>query len=138
MFASIIATLALILAVIALLISISRNKPSRVQAPYEEAEKENKVAQIIANYIKNLDQGIDQGIGGLIRAGIAQLSTENQIKEVLFLIRQRTGESPLGEYKEKLNNVNLLEFFKLAEKQGGFGQDAIQIPIDDLIKQVKK
>lgn len=103
------------------------------QKLHDDKSESDRVKAVVDKYVDLANKGKDSGIGALVRAGIKNLKSEQEISKALSDIANQVGKHPLGCDQKKVEDAGLLRFFEMFEfelfKNGG---------ADAIIERLKK
>ena len=75
------------------------------------------------------------GLDGLMKAGVALLDSDEQIRQLCDRIQQHGEKHPLGRKIALFSGVDLKRFFEYAITKG---VNFLQVNLDQLVEQFKK
>ena len=113
---------AVIIGILGVLVSVATYYLGR-RAGREEREadaREARVERLVDEYCRMAlgRPRLDSGPSALIKAGVAELHTNDEVREALRRISQRGTGHPLGSKAEEMVQLDLLEGFREFVKQG--------------------
>ena len=100
---------------------------------FNEKQSSDRINNVIDSFLDLYNSNKDTGVLALIRSGIKNLETEDEIVEAISVIQNRIGENPLGSMIERIKEVGLFKFFKIATLNS-IKKDGIE----ECLKRVKK
>ncbi|MBN2098295.1 MAG: hypothetical protein JW753_01715 [Dehalococcoidia bacterium] len=87
------------------------------QRSIHSAQRGPRVRRVVARYMNNKQASGTAGLGGLLDAGVCDLSSDIEIKEVCAILTSRS-EEPLGPYRDLLAHTDLMALFDYARDRG--------------------
>lgn len=89
----------------------------RTEARHRRDDKNHRINRVLDVYFGLQAQGKTAGLDGLLKAGVATLQTDAEIRELGELIRAHGSLNPLTVESGRLNAVNLKKFFDYAARE---------------------
>jgi hypothetical protein len=105
-----------------------------IQKIYQDKLTSEKNMAVLTEYLVMYNSSKDSGISALIKAGVASLNSNQDIKYVFTEIQSRTGKHPLGKYANPIEQAGLLKFFKNIDLQSFKESGGIENIIEKLNK----
>lgn len=111
----------------------------RVTLAYKSRDQHaSEIEKVVERYLENERASVCVGFPGLLKAGVCMLREDADIRKVCETIAKHT-RTPLGKYHDKLNDIDLLMFFKLAKDRNyDFLRSGNPVEIADELRSKKK
>lgn len=97
-------------------------------------ERDNRIRTVFNRYMEFRESNYTGGLDGLKKAGIATLTTNEEIYELFELITKHGERHPLSNDKEVIEKVGLKKFFDYAIEHG---VDFLRIPVGEIIREIE-
>ncbi|TAK76441.1 MAG: hypothetical protein EPO11_04200 [Gammaproteobacteria bacterium] len=91
---------------------IAHNNEIFIHKIHKEKLFSEKIDRVVSQFLDMYNSSKDTGISALIRSGIGNLDSNEDIQFVLTELEKRTGKKPLGKDNDAIKQVGLLKFFQ--------------------------
>lgn len=106
----------------------------RTKKQFEENDRSLRIDRVVAEYMGFVKISRTSGHDGLVRAGVATLKSDAEIREAIDRITKHGQNSPIAGEAGKLDGVDLHRFYSMAvERRHNFFRDNF----DKLVEDVK-
>lgn len=85
----------------------------RTEKHYRQKEAEAKIDDIVKTYMEASKAGKRSGLDGLLKAGVGNLKSDKEIREVCRRITGHGDHSPLSALGNYADKIDLHRFFRL-------------------------
>ena len=100
----------------------------------EDAQVSNaRIDRVADTYCRDII--IDTSFSGLIRANVASLESDDEVRELFDRIQHRGKKRPLGKYEPLFDNIDLSRFFRWVGREG---IDFHEVSPEDAIARFKE
>lgn len=90
---------------------------SRMLDNFLQVAAGREVQRVFDKYMDLHNASKDTGISALIRAGVARIQNEKDIRYIVSEIQNKTGSHPFDVYSEQMKDINLVKFFKEIDEE---------------------
>jgi hypothetical protein len=102
----------------------------RTQKRLSKDERNSRIQEVLNKYMGFRRTNYTDGLDGLKKAGIATLTSDSEMRELIDLIVKHGEDSPLGGKAHLFNTVDLKAFFDYAVKNQ---IDFFSVKLEDII-----
>ncbi|HBR18212.1 MAG TPA: hypothetical protein DD725_11535 [Deltaproteobacteria bacterium] len=106
----------------------------RTEKRLSKDERNARIQNVLDKYMNFRRSNYTSGLDGLQKAGIATLSTDNEIIELIDMIVKHGEKNPLGSYQESLSKAGLKKFFDFAANHN---INFFDFPVEEIIKKIE-